>query len=434
MPQNFVSVSISHRRAPVAVRERLSMSEAEMKSLLAQIKESVVREALLVSTCNRTELYALPAEGEITSDYLIEFILRTKKIPASEMEEYKDYFERQTYCDAMSHLFSVIAGIDSQIVGDQQIFAQVKDAFRLSTESGNNGGFLTKLAHAAFRVAKRVISETTLTNGAATISYAAVEFARKIYDDLKTRNILVIGAGETGELAAKHFLERNAGSVTIANRNVAKAREMVERIAPDASGGRFTTISLEELGVALAKADIIVSATAATEYIVTEPMMRAALKQRQSKNPVVLIDIAVPRDIDPAIAKLSNVFLKDIDDLRSIVDRNLDRRKLEIPKAEKIIQEELDNFLQSLSRLEVGPTIKELRDRFEAIRKEELERHQSKLDEKHFALMDEMTRRMMNRLLHSPMVSLKEPHGSPEDMLTRVEIVRELFALDNTKE
>ncbi len=410
------------------------MSEAEVRSLLEQIKDSVVREAVLVSTCNRTELYALPNDGSITGDHLIELILTAKAIPFDEREEYKDYFERQTYDAAMTHLFSVIAGIDSQIVGDQQIFAQVKDAFRLSSESGSTGGFLTKLAHAAFRVAKRVISETTLTNGAATISYAAVEFARKIYDDLKPRAILVIGAGETGELAAKHFIERNAGAITIANRNVEKAREMVARIAPEGLAGRFTTVSLEELGNALAKADIIVSATASHDYVITEPMMRAALKRRASKNPVVLIDIAVPRDIDPAISKLSNVFLKDIDDLRTIVDRNLDRRKQEIPKAEEIIKQELENFLQSLSRLEVGPTIKELRDRFEAVRKEELERHQNKLDSKSFALMEDMSRRMMNRLLHSPTVSLKEPLGSTEEMLTRVEIVRQLFGLDSRQD
>jgi glutamyl-tRNA reductase len=414
----------------VEIRERLALSESEIRSVLARLKDGVVHEALVLSTCNRTELYALPANEQITSDYLIEFLLSARQIPHHESGQYKSYFERMTYCDAMTHLFAVIAGIDSQIVGDQQIFAQVKDAFRISTESEMGGGFLTKLAHAAFRVAKRVISETTLTTGAATISYAAVEFARKIYDDLKSRSILIIGAGETSELAAKHFAERNAGTLVVANRNVDHAREMLARVRPDGPSN-YRAAALSELGDLLPAADIIVSATAAPGYVVTLPMMREAIERRETSTPLVLIDIAVPRDIDPEIAKLSNVFVKDIDDLRSIVDRNLERRKQEIPKAERIIKEELDRFLATLSKLEVGPTIKELREKFEAIRKEELERQRGKLDERSFEAIDEMSRRMMNRLLHSPMVSLKEPHGSTDDLLTRVEIVRQLFALDD---
>ena len=428
MPQSFIAVSISHHRAPVEVREMLALTETEAKSLLSRLKENVAREALLLSTCNRTELYTLPATEQITSDYLIDFLLSAKQIPHHKAAEYKPYFERLTYCDAMSHLFSVIAGIDSQIVGDQQIFAQVKDAFRISTESELSGGFLTKFAHAAFRVAKRVISETTLTVGAATISYAAVEFTRKIYDDLKSRHILIIGAGETSELAAKHFMERGAGSLVVVNRNVQHAREMLDRIRPDSLS--YYAAPLDELGELLPKADIIVSAASTPEYLVTLPLMQRAMERRTSSNPIVLIDIAVPRNIDPAIVELPNVFLKDIDDLRSIVDRNLERRKQEIPKAEQIIKQELDKFLLTLSKLEVGPTIKELRDKFEAIRQEELERHRGKLDERSFSLIDDMSRRMMNRLLHSPMVSLKEPHGSTDDLLTRVEIVRQLFALD----
>lgn len=412
------------------VRERLALSESEIHSVLERLKDGVVHEALVLSTCNRTELYAIPASDETTSDYLIDFLLSTKKIPHQESAQYKSYFERMTYCDSMTHLFAVIAGIDSQIIGDQQIFAQVKDAFRISTESETSGGFLTKLAHAAFRVAKRTISETTLTTGAATISYAAVEFARKIYDDLKSRSILIIGAGETSELAAKHFAERNADTLVVANRNVDHAREMLARVRPDGPSN-YRAAALSELGELLPNADIIVSATSAPDYIVTLPMMESAMMRRQTSMPIVLIDIAVPRDIDPEIATLSNVFVKDIDDLRSIVDRNIERRKEEIPKAERIIKEELERFLATLSKLEVGPTIKELRDKFEAIRLEELERQRAKLDEKSFALIDEMSRRMMNRLLHSPMVSLKEPHGSTDDLLTRVEIVRQLFALDD---
>jgi len=208
---------------------------------------------------------------------------------------------------------------------------------------------------------------------------------------------------------------------------------MLDRIQPDNTSGTFDVISLAALEAVLPDTDIIISATAAPNYVLTEPVMKAALEARKSSAPVVMIDIAVPRDIDPAIASLSNVFLKDIDDLRTIVDRNAERRGQEIPKAEAIIEEELARFLESLSTLEAGPTIKELREKFEIVRAEELERNRSKLDERSFALMDEMTRRMMNRLLHQPTISLKETNGEGSDRLTRIEIIRKLFALDNNE-
>lgn len=428
MAQSLISVSISHHGAPVDVRERLHLQEQEARQVLGRMKPEIAREALIVSTCNRTELYALPASEEVTSDYLIEFLLRAKQIPQQEISNYKAYFERLTYCDAVQHLFRVASGIDSQILGDQQIFSQVKDAFRIASETGATGGVLTKLAHAAFRTAKRVISETALMSGAATISYAAVELARKIYDDLRNKHVFIVGAGESAELAAKHFLERGAKRITAANRSLDNANEMLARLGE----GSHRAISLEELPSALHEADIVLSATGAPGFVITREMVSVALRVRSSSTPLVLIDIAVPRDIDPTTGTLPNVFVKDIDDLRAMVDRNVERKKLEIPKAEAIVKEELDNFLQSLSKLEVAPTIKELRDKFEAVRREELERQRGKLDDKAFAVIDEMSRRMMNRLLHQPMVTLKEPHSAVDDMITKVEIVRQLFALDES--
>ena len=430
MPNRLVAVTISHHRAPVEVRERLQLSQLEATALLSRLKESLAQEALVVSTCNRTELYTIPSQDGLASETLVRHVLSTKGIENGSYDKYANYFETLSSADAIQHLFHVIAGIDSQIIGDQQIFSQVKDAFRISEQAQTTGTFLNKLSQAAFRVAKRVISETTLNTGAATISYAAVEFARKIYDDLKPRHILIIGAGESGELAAKHFAERSAGRITIANRTLNRAEEVASRLQADAPGSTVTAISLDGLPSILSATDIIVSATSASGYILTRPMMKAAMRERTSTSPVVLVDIAVPRDLDPEIGKLSNVFLKDIDDLRSIVDRNLERRKQEIPKAEAIIDDELRRFVDSFSKLEVGPTIKELRDRFDAVRQEELDRHRGKLDEKHFALIEDMTRRMMNRLLHAPTVSLKETSNSPDDQLSRVELVRKLFGLD----
>jgi glutamyl-tRNA reductase len=424
----------------VEVRERLYLKEPETRALLDRMRPEIAREAFILSTCNRTELFALPASEHVTNEDLIDALLAAKGIPHSEAGVYSDYFERMSYCDSILHLFRVASGTDSQIVGDQQILSQVKDAFRIATEAGASGSILTKLAHAAFRSAKRVISETSLMTGAATISYAAVELARKIYDDLRSRHVLIVGAGESAELAAKHFVERGVGKLTIANRTLDRASELLDRVAQASSlrtqaGSPCHAIDLAALQDALSRADIVISATSAPGYVLTRDMVQAALKKRESSSPLVLIDIAVPRDIDPETRRLTNVFLKDIDDLRAMVDQNLERRKLEIPKAETIVRQELDNFLQTLSKLEVGPTIKELREKFEAVRHEELERHRAKLDDKSFAIMDDMTRRMMNRLLHQPMISLKEPRGADvssasDDMMTRIEIVRKLFALD----
>ncbi len=431
MPQSFIAVSISHHRAPVEVRERLELKEAESRALLEQLD---AEEALILSTCNRTEIYVRPVAEDFNASTIIGRLLAVKQVPGATDGTYRSYFETLAAGNAISHLFHVIAGIDSQILGDQQIFAQVKDAFRISSEAGTSGSFLRKLSQAAFRVAKRVITETALNEGAATISYAAVELTRKIYDDLRTRQILIIGAGETGELAAKHFVERGAARLTIANRSLENARALLTRLALDGTNRSCEIIALGEIERVLPKTDIIVSATSAPDYVLTEPVVKAALEKRQTSSPVVMIDIAVPRDIDPAIAELPNVFLKDIDDLRTIIDRNAERRRQEIPKAEIIIDDEVSRFLQSLTQLEAAPTIKDLREKFEAIRQEELTHHRGKLDERAFALVDDMTRRMMNRLLHQPTVSLKEANSASHDQLTRIEIAREIFGLDKSNE
>jgi glutamyl-tRNA reductase len=429
MPFELIAIGLTHRTSPVEVRERVALSDDEVRSLLGKLKGDIVREALILSTCNRTEIYALPADPEITGEHLIDFLLREKQLTDVEL---RGQFLKLTHCEAITHLFEVIAGIDSQILGDQQIHAQVKDAFRLSDESGTNGSLLTKVAHAAFRVAKRVKTETPLGIGAATISYAAVEFSRKVYADLRNRRALVIGAGETAELAAKHLIERNIGSLIVLNRTQENAKALLDRVRNGQLRANDGALSLDELETALAQSDLVISSTASDEVLVTKSMLGRALRHRESQAPMVLLDIAVPRDIDPECGTLPNVFLKDIDDLRSIVDQNLERRKEALPKVREIINEELTHFLALQSKLEVAPTIKELRDRFEAIRLEELSRNQHRFNPEDLAVVDLMTQRIMNRLLHTPTIMLKEPRASLDDVLSRVELLRALFALDQT--
>src|SRR5207248_6089152 len=244
---------------------------------------------------------------------LIEHILVSKSLDTSD-DTYRSYFELLTSSDAIEHLFSVVAGIDSQIIGDQQIFSQVKDAFRISSEAQLTGSFLNKLSQAAFRVAKRVISETTLNIGAATISYAAVEFVRKIYDDLALRHILIIGAGESGELAAKHFIERSAGSITLANRTLDRAQEVATRLQTEDPRCTITTIVLDDIQSILPSIDIIVSATSASSFVLPRPMVNTALPDRTSTSPMEPGDFAVPGDFDPEVGNLPTVFLNGLGD------------------------------------------------------------------------------------------------------------------------
>lgn len=434
MPQNLIAVGISHHAVPIELRERLAMSEQEVREALATLREQISDEALIVSTCNRTELYARATYPELTQEYLVDFLLNAKKIPLDEQMRLRQHFSKLSYCDAIVHLFEVVSGIDSQIIGDQQIFGQIKDSFRMSEESGLCGTFMTKFAHAAFRVAKRARTETDILAGAGTISYAAVEFARKVYGDLSDHTALIIGAGETAEIATKYLVEKGIEQLYVANRTLAHADDLVARVGLTPGSSRAKTFSLEEIGSHLAACDIVISSTASDNIVLTAEDVRNALRARRSLEPLVIVDIAVPRDVDPKVKELQNVFLADIDDLTHIVDKNMEKRMASVPAIRAIIDEEFRHFLDVYAKLEVGPTIKELRDKFEAIRQEELERHRGKLSNDAFALVDDMTRKMMNRLLHSPTVMLREPRSTKDDLEARIQMVRSLFALDIDKE
>jgi glutamyl-tRNA reductase len=430
VPQNLIAVGISHHAVPVELREKLAMSEEEVRQALARLRDKISDEALIVSTCNRTEIYARATYPELTQDYLVDFILEAKAIPREEQAVLRQHFSKLSYCDAIKHLFEVVSGIDSQIVGDQQIFGQIKDSFRLSEESGLCGTFMTKFAHAAFRVAKRARTETDILAGAGTISYAAVEFARKVYGDLSEHTAMMIGAGETAEIAAKYLVEKGIRQIYVANRTLANAEDMISRLGLTPGSSRAKTFPLEQIGEHLHECAIVISSTASESIVLGFDDVRSALEKRRSLEPLVLVDIAVPRDIDPKVKELSNVFLADIDDLTSIVDKNMKKRTASIPAIEKIIDEEFKNFLDVYAKLEVGPTIKELRDKFESVRQEELDRHREKLSPEAFKLVDDMTRKMMNRLLHSPTVMLREPRSTKDDLEARVQMVRALFALE----
>ncbi|HET9134995.1 MAG TPA: glutamyl-tRNA reductase, partial [Candidatus Kapabacteria bacterium] len=300
MPSKLIAVGVSHHSVPVQYREMVALSTEETKALLERLKNSFTDEALVISTCNRSEIYVRPINEEIDSEYLIDQLFELKQIPSADRSTLREQFARLSYCEAITHLFEVTAGIDSQILGDQQIFAQIKESFRLAEESGSSGTFMTKLAHAAFRVAKRVRTETHLTEGASTISYAAVEFARKVYDDLRNRTALIIGAGETAELTISYLLEKKVGQLFIANRSKENADTLVAKLRlsnPNLS--RVRTFSLSEIPTILPSSDIVISSTGSQEPILRRKEIEPILAKRTESVPIVMVDIAVPRDIDP---------------------------------------------------------------------------------------------------------------------------------------
>jgi len=422
---HLLSVGINHRTAPLEVRERLYFTEEEIKRALATLKEGLLREGMILSTCNRTELYGVPYGDTLDGEYLKDFLLGFKEAHSVAR---RDQLYTLLSRDAVEHLFRVTAGVDSLVIGDVQILGQVKDAYRIAGECQAVGVLLNRVCHTAFHVGKRSITETAISEGAVSISFAAVELARKIFADLSKKTALLIGAGETGELTAKHLVERGIGKLLVTNRTKAKAEALVDEIARRV-GVASGVIDFEQFKAQMKEVDVVISSTSSSEYILTPEDIQRAMRQR-SNAPILIIDIGVPRDVDPQVGKVYNVFLKDIDDLNTIVDANLAKRRSEIPKVEKIVKEELGAVLAWYNSLQVGPTIQQLREKFENIRAEEIEKNRNRIAKEDRELFDQVTRRILNRILHFPMTNLKEASDSNNDRLTRIAVLRTLFGLE----
>jgi glutamyl-tRNA reductase len=411
------SIGISHHSASLDVRERMWLSADEIRGVLAQLKERQVPECVLVSTCNRTELYSFGAAVDEAS--LKRFLIDFKGAAPSVQPA---HFDGASAGNAVNHLFKVAAGIDSMVIGDIQILGQVKEAFILAREAGTVGPILSRLMQAALHVGKRVRTETTICEGAVSVSYAAVELASKIFADLSKKSVLLIGAGETGELTLKHLVGKGIGHVRIANRTRAKADALVAAL-----GG--TAVDYEHMVDALRSVDIVISSVNSPSYIVQPDDVQKVMKQR-SNNPLFLIDIGVPRNVNPAAKRIENVFLYDIDSLGAVVDKNLENRREEIPHVTAIIREELVEFFRWHKSLDVGPTIQEFRDALELIRKQEVEKNLNRFRPEDRELLELVTRRILNKILHTPTTVLKqesEEAGHNADTVSHVRALRELF-------
>jgi glutamyl-tRNA reductase len=391
----IVLVGANHRSAAVATREQLAFTDDACVSTLREwMAADDVKEALILSTCNRVEVLAVTEDGAAAdADDVLQLLGDSRSISKEELKKH-------SYCytdeDAVRHLFRVASSLDSMVVGEPQVLGQLRKAYTLATEAGASGTTFSKLLSQAFHVAKRVRNETDIASSAVSVSYMAVELGRKIFDSLAGRTVLVIGGGETAELAARHLIKSGVGHVLFANRTESKAEELAATF-----GGK--AVPLDHLGRHLAEADIVICSTSSPDYLITPAMVRAARKLRP-QTPVFFIDISVPRNIDPEICGIENAFVFNIDDLKSLVLSNIDRRQREAQRAEAIVEQEVLRFREVLRGLKLGPAINRLRERMHEIAQEELARHRKELG----ALSPEQECALEN-LLHATMKKISHP-------------------------
>ena len=416
---NLIAISINHRTAPIEIREAVYLKEDEIRPFINIAKDNQIKEGLILSTCNRTEIFGIPNTNE-TSHENFKNLLRNFKHSQNIAEQ---HFQTFVSRDAIKHLFSVATGIDSLLIGDNQVFKQVKDSFQIAEESNFTGYIMHRIFDAAIRTGKRAISETSISEGAVTVSYAAVQLIEKIFSNLSKKSALVIGVGETGEIAAKHLSEKGIGSLAVTNRTQEKADKLSKKL-------NAKVIPFSEFKDSIFKYDIIITATASPEILIRKDDVKNALKKR-SNNPMILMDIAIPRDIDPETKKIDYVFYHDLDSLNIIVEQNLSKRKSEIPKVEKIIEEEIDNFWEWYNSLQAAPAIKDLREFFEEIRNEEVEKNKNKFSSEDQEKLDIVTKRIINKILHHPTIELRKSDevSASVDASTKIGIIRDLFGI-----
>ena len=419
-------VGLSHKTAPVDIREKLTFPANVQDSALSALTSSLaVAEAVIVSTCNRTEIYAVTADDVDGPSAIIDFICDYHDLDRDDLARYVYMAEGEA---VVRHLFRVVASLDSMVLGEAQILGQVKEAYEYSFDAGASQRIFNKLFRQSFEVGKRVRTETEIGENAVSISYAAVELAKKVFDSLEGRTILVVGAGKMSELTAKHLLSQGVKEVLVANRTYERAVELADKF-------EGTPIHYEELFERMADADIVISSTAATDYVITKDKVAAARKGRR-RGPLFLIDIALPRDIEPAVNDIADVYLYNIDDLNGVVSANLEERMHEAERAEVIISEEMAAFEAWLDSMEVVPTVAAIRSKAEAIRQAELEKAIKRLgglSEKELKTVEALTGSIVNKMLHGPTNRLKQI-AAEKDGYEYVEAARVLYGLDSNPE
>jgi len=420
---HIIVVGLNYRTAPVEVRERFAFAEQELPKAIEMLKQTPsIMECVIVATCNRTELYAVVDRHVLCGHYIRHFMEQWFGMPRQTFTKYLYMYEDEA---AIRHLFRVACGLDSMIIGETQILGQVRDAFLLAQRERATGTLFNMLFKQAVTVGKRAHTETSIGESAVSVSYAAVELGKRIFGGFGGRTALIIGAGKMGELTAKHLNASGVKRVLVANRTYERAAEFAEKL-----GGQ--PLRLEDAAERLTEADVVISSTGSHEYVLTKAQVERAMRLRPSR-PLFLIDIAVPRDIDPAIADIPNVFLYDIDDLEGIVESNLEQRRREAAKIETMIGEELEAFLNWYKTLGVVPLIRALQEKAARIHEETLRSLTNKLPdltEHELKVIRKLTKSIVNQMMHDPILRIKEMAGDKKAR-EAMDLFVKLFALED---
>ena len=417
---SIVVIGVNHRTSPVELLERVSIPDAAMpKALHSLIVKDDIREVVVLSTCNRTEVYAVAERFHGAYDDIRDFLCETSGMPAGDITPhlYSQHDEA-----AVSHLFEVAAGLDSAVLGESEIVGQVRDAWERAMGEGVSRSTLNLLFRHAIEVAKRARTETAISRSTASVSHAAVEMAEEILGSLRGRSVLVVGAGEMGEGVAAALARAGAGGVVVANRSLERGEALADRV-----GARL--VGMDDLGTELAHADVVVSCTGAGTFVVTENLVASA--RGRSGDPLLVVDIALPRDVEPAVGTLPGVVLRDLDDLKTWANRGLEKRSAEVTQVRSIVGEETERFVLEQAQRQASPLIAQLREVVESIREAEIERMSGRMtgfDEDQRAVVEAITRGIVAKLLHNPSVRLREAAGTPQgERLSAA--VRDLFDL-----
>ncbi|WP_456433231.1 glutamyl-tRNA reductase [Thermosulfuriphilus sp.] len=417
-------LGLNHRTAPIEVRERLAFANCGDDPLELLRRLDGLEEVIFLSTCNRVEVIFTASCPEKATEEIKDLFSSANQI-SRELFEPHLYFLRGQ--EAVRHIFRVASSLDSMVLGEPQILGQLKEAYRQAATHRTTGVILNRLMHKTFFVAKRVRTETGIASHAVSISYAAVELARKIFGNLSDKSCLLIGAGEMAELAAQHLLAQGAAGITVANRTFERAVELAQRF-------RGQPARLEEVADWLLKVDIVISSTGAPGYIITYDQVRGIMRPRRMR-PLFFIDIAVPRDIEPEVNKIDNVYVYDIDDLKTVVEENRSQREKEALRAERIIEEEILKFYTWLEGLDVVPTIKSIRAKAEEIRRRELAKTLAhignQLSPEQIEAIEILTSSIVNKILHDPIIFLKNRYHQDGSLV--VDMARKLFNLNGDR-
>ncbi|CAH1204150.1 Glutamyl-tRNA reductase [Paenibacillus plantiphilus] len=424
MRMHIIVVGLNYRTAPVEVRERFTFADRDLPEALRQLQHTKsIMECVIVATCNRTELYAVVDRPHLCGHYIRNFMEQWFKLPRGQFTNHLYMYEDEK---AIDHLFRVTCGLDSMVIGETQILGQVRNAFLLAQNEKTTGTMFNTLFKQAVTLAKRAHSETSIGEAAVSVSYAAVELGKRIFGHFAGKTVMIVGAGKMSELTAKHLYSNGVERVFVVNRTYDRATQLADKF-------NGIPLSMNEALGKLNETDIVISSTGSDGYVLVREQVAAAMQRRKSR-PLFMIDIAVPRDLDPGIASVENVFLYDIDDLEGIVESNLEQRRQEAAKIETFITDELESFRQWYKTLGVVPLIRALQDKAAAIHEETMDSMYKKLpdlDDRERKIIRKLTKSIVNQMMQDPILRIKELAGEKHGD-DAMDLFVKLFALEET--